>query len=391
MAVVFAASFSTVAAQQDSLFRVHPTLSPELSHPGMPPKVLSLPGVPQWNHRHRTVIFPLPPDSPWKPAPAPIGTRHAPELADPYLGETFYPHLATLLWHNRLPMKWRTRLDDYRARRDIAAAELRATLARYPISAPEARRQALADLAARQQKELIALEQEAADLEDVLRSGDWNRDGFSWGDFVHYQNRRSSGNPPTDIEYLLAVRYFASGLTGPQRELLDEMLLELMSAEQDEENETVSYIRLPPRALPVPLPATLSPRATVALERYRTAAQREKERLWKALISDVQDRRQPPRRATLTALAEQQEADLVRLAALADDLRQSLADDLIAPAESIGALSITDLWRQVGLPPASSHAELMARTAAALPGLSMEQRRLLVRMTWPLLASSEHL
>lgn len=257
------------------------------------------------------------------PAPAvrdPIWTELAGEA-----NELFFAPLSSRLAKGGLDRRQRERLELYRRKRTAALTDLRASLTANGVTADTATDSTLGELAT---------------MADGLRR-DLYRGGFLVADADWNQHRNwRLGDPGTkrtaqelladELAVLRAATFYQEGLSGPQRQLLREIVIELAAALGDNDagnasdfapDETIFFLPHGSRVrLPVDVPAALAARID-ALTAEKRALKRE---LRDALFT-LDRESDSKRERSLRELATKQESRFAALEAAAEAIRRELA------------------------------------------------------------------
>lgn len=359
-----------VSAQSDTIFHDHPVVSPTFPQSNQ----MQSTGIPfprQYRKAYFLVCFP-PADflAPGRPNQFSIteGSRNVqiPETASPFVGETFFPQLTALIFNHSLPPAWERRLIAYQRDRERAADQLRAVIAAHRNESRDAQLAALVAFSTTQAPTLARLDAEGQDLHQLLQEGGLARDGFDWIDLMRLRARAGATRTVDDFVYLRAVRHFAPGLSPAQRDLIGEIMLELkdIHAHPSTPERTVLVSAAGTR---LQLPAVLPLPAASALAHYLKTKGELKRELLDLLLDRARDRHELPERTALEALATQQEPVFATLESYADQLREAVAA-ATPPGEEL---------LDIVTPDARARQDLA--DACLLPGLSSNQRRLLIK------------
>ncbi len=253
----------------------------------------------------------------------------------PYVGEIFYPPLATHLHHEDLTRKQHQRLTIYRGTRAELLAALHARLDALREAEPAARARELAAFAVQQAPSIDAFEQEAEAIRSDLESGGFFRSGVDWadwdanrswrlGDDVRYESRID------EFKVIRAAAYFYPNLIPAQRRLLQELALELNEPLAEPTADIAldapdAYFYLSPETARVHLPKNLPEDLSAKIAAYQKEKSALKEELRSAIYKLDRSFFNFTRKSTLHPLAEQQAPRIAALETLAEDIRQGLA------------------------------------------------------------------
>ena len=253
----------------------------------------------------------------------------------PYVGELFYPPLATRLSNEDLTKKQYEQLAAYRATRSSLLSALQTRLDGLRHSSPEVRERELSAFAREQAPQIDAFEQEAEAIREALIKGTFFQSsvGFSewdanrsWrlGDNLRYESRVD------EFKVIRAAAYFYPYLTTPQRRLLLELALELNEPLVDPSNSAALDAPLPffyfaPETARARLPIDLPEAVTAKISAYQTQKAALKAELRSAIYQKDRSFFYFTRKEVLLPLAEQQAPRIAALDSLAEEIRHDLA------------------------------------------------------------------
>lgn len=295
----------------------------------------------------------------------PAGRLAAPPEMAAYVNEPFYPALATRLALKRLPDRLKARVEEYRRAKVALLAELRAGLEKAQALAPAERAAALATLAGRQSVALRTLEETAEALRRDLGSSE-----LSWNAYRQWHlgdNERRGFSPAEIAQVMRAAAYYQDALLPAQRRLLREIALELLNAGENPETAAANnpYLFFPPEPARITVPSNLPPGVAAKVADYETRKSALKTELYDAVFAHDGRRFAFFRPNPLKALAEKQRPQLAELEALAEEIRQGLAD----------RPEVVPVMERTPLPPV-----LQARLNTLLQDIGAAQRRAIERI-----------
>jgi hypothetical protein len=253
-------------------------------------------------------------------------------MAD-FVGEYFYPALATRLFVPELNPKLEARLHTYRSKRLQQVTSLLNQFVGLHDAPPETCERELRTFAATQTPQLVALEIEAEQLREELIADGW-RNGIDWN-----ANRRWKldvrkehmdwAEAEAQFQVVRATAYYQKGLIPVQRGLVCELAIELQNAARKARGQPGARgdsdaIFFSPEMARFRLPFGASPglREKIGLFNRRKVAL--KNELHDTIIA--LDREGAAQRAqAFEALADRQWPALVELEQLADEIRVELA------------------------------------------------------------------
>jgi hypothetical protein len=257
----------------------------------------------------------LPPELPALESPIPLrspldnGVPPPAELAA-YVGDLFYPQLASCLAGDELSRRVRLKLEAYWKLKHSLLDELESAIAAARELQGEPRRAALADCAARQAARLQ--EMEAAAEQIRLELGP-RPDGRTK---PHEQPEGSGPSAEPDPLLLRTAAFYADGLSLSQRHLLLAMSAELRFHGAPTSVESVFYFS--PEGAALRLPATLPPRLATAIAAYAE----ERRALAGCLLAEFERPVDNP--AQLRDLAARQAPGFTSLEIKAEEIRVAL-------------------------------------------------------------------
>lgn len=319
--------------------------------PSTPPERSDLDPIIRWE-RERMVqewmdqppelqVIYFPPAPPVLGAPLPRPGLYEDEIARQlatYVTEPFYAPLSTRLVEEDLGRGARERLEDYRARRERAIAELRACLDAVRGAERDERRAALRELAARQDPVLEELEETADDLRREFFRIRFFGGGGDWNQFRAWRLRPEdmrSDDAAAQLPVLRVLRaavFYQEGLSLAQRRLLRERVMTLADrlgvpgagiAPETQPGDDVIYFS--PETARVPLPADLPPAVRGLVADYTATKEALKDELQERLVALDEERNTTRRIRALRDLAGQQDARLQWLEEQAEQIREALA------------------------------------------------------------------
>ncbi len=245
------------------------------------------------------------------------------ELAH-FVSEPFYPALSTRLSRNDLPEKIRLRLNAYRDTRDALLSDLRVELSRLNGATPAERHSVLATLSEKQTPRLAELEAEAERLRLDMIKGE-----YDWSALREWRlgERNIRGDSPAEIGAVLrAFAYYQPGLAPEQRQLLREIIIEIMSGAEDATTATTQqpYLFFSPTLTRITLPAELPNEVAAKIARFETIKSSLKKELFD--LVQAQDRATFgfTRTNAMKSLAAKQAPTVIELEKLADEIRLGL-------------------------------------------------------------------
>lgn len=257
-----------------------------------------------------------------------------PQLS-PYVGEMFYPPLATHLHNEDLSKKQHQQLTVYRGARSELLSALHARLEALKDSDPATRARELAAFAQEQAPGITALEQEAEAIRSDLVRGGFFRNGVDWGDWdanrswrlgddLRYESRVD------EFKVIRAAAYFYPNLIPAQRRLLQELAQEL-NEPLTEPTAAISldapdaYFHFAPETARVHLPRNLPDDLAAKVAAYQKEKSALKEELRLTIYKLDRSYFNFTRKSTLNPLAEQQAPRIAALDTMAEDIRRGLA------------------------------------------------------------------
>lgn len=258
----------------------------------------------------------------------------APQIS-PYVGEIFYPPLATHLHKEDLTKKQYQQLTAYRDLRSELVSALRAKIESVLDADPATRLRELSAFAQEQSSRIDALEEEGENLRLDLVNGGFFRSSVDWedwdanrswrlGDDLRYESRVD------EFKVIRAAAYFYPNLIPAQRRLLLELTQELNEPLTEPMTDLAfdsssSYFYFSPATARVRLPIGLPESLTAKISAY----QREKAALKQELRTTIYrlDRSffNFTRKNTLNPLADSQAPRLAALEVMAEEIRRELA------------------------------------------------------------------
>lgn len=147
------------------------------------------------------------------------GDLSGPIEALPFVGEPFYPHLATLLAHEEVPKSLRRRLTRYREQRDQAAANIGNHINKTASLSPEDAETCWLEFNQANMKAWEKLERERDWLWSRLQHGGTWAPGVKINDILQLANIVRGGGSSIDLTQLRILQYFGPGLSAEQRDI----------------------------------------------------------------------------------------------------------------------------------------------------------------------------
>ena len=330
---------------------------PSLGPSGRPPSSdsFTLPGTySNWSGRSQPPgPFFLPVLLPVLGAPPPVGQAalaadhprgFAANYPRAFAGEPFFMAYGNLAAHRLVSVKRAERIARYQAARLALLTELRGQLSRGPDASPEARARTLADLAATQTPQLLALEAEAEQIRyDLTHLGFLT----TTADDIGYL--RPTGEDPNlrvplaSVRLLLSAAHFQEGLSPDQRRLVEEMAQEVQLTIEPDSGAPAAVFFWPAGAR-IPVPAGLPPEAAARFDDFQRRKTALKNELRALLVREDGRVFVGERTEAYLQLASAQAPRFAELDALADSIRPALA--ALADASPASELP-ADLARQV--------------------------------------------
>jgi hypothetical protein len=289
-----------------------------------PPSILFFPPFPPVLESDIPVISPLEPGPP------------APEELSAFVGETFYPLLATRLQANDLPKEMRAEILDYRDSKMALQGELRALIAALKDADPAERLRRLAELASRQADRIAALGERAERIRSDLREK--NVLGVPVDEHSMTDDKRlwvhSVAESPTDAagllresEALMDAAFYQEGLGSEQRRLLFEAAIEIRTeaiAPTAPDKADTRVLSFSPETARIRLPNDLGPEMERQLAAYNDTKSALKAELRNALNKNAASTA-GARNDALQRVCDAQTARIAELQAKAEAIRVSLA------------------------------------------------------------------
>lgn len=277
------------------------------------------------------LVFFFPPDPPVLGAeialasPFATGPVAPAELAA-YVNEHFYPLLATRLADGSLTPALQQRLADYQRAKLTLQDSLRSRIAAVRDLDGAVRERQLAEFAAMQTPEIVALEADAEQLRQDLRrtrlfgSTLENDDWLTAAGTLRAAEAPGSAFKPAEADILRAVAFYQDGLSAEQRHLLREAALELALSAASAAEPVLWFA---PAGARVRLPADIPAALQAKIDDYLAV----KGGLKAELAAAVRDTRLDTRERTeaVQHLARTQRPSIAAAEALAEGLRRQLA------------------------------------------------------------------
>lgn len=263
---------------------------------------------------------------------SPSRLASAPAEMNAWLGDWFYPQLASRVLYEEVSRKNRAALDRYAAERFALLKELHDELDRTR-NLPRADRLAALDrLARKQAPALTSLEEEAEHLRSDLARGDYNWNHAREWAIGHDTEGPARGDTPFEVSQVMrAAAYFQDGLLPAQRGLLIEVAWEVNAlgpSSRQHSGATAATVSVEPFFLPAP--ARVVPLADLAsdvaakLVEFQTLQAALKKELYDKILHEDRAFTGFIRTAAIRGLATSQAARLDQLEKLAEDIRRSI-------------------------------------------------------------------
>jgi hypothetical protein len=291
--------------------------------------------------REPLFIF-FPPDPPPLESEIPLlepvasGPPAPPELS-PFVGEIFYPFLATRLVTDDLPKAMRERILSYRDAKDQLQGELRSRILALKDHDGMERGRQLAVLASRQAPRIADLESAAEKIRSDLRPTTVlgvQLDGRGLNEHPPWR-LRPVGEPLSDpaelsneSDAIQDAAFYQDGLSRGQRSLLFEAAIEVRAAAKATPADASPDSRLldfSPEAARIRIPATLQAPLEEKIGKYLAAKDRLKTELREALRAN-EAAGGDARTEAMAKLASKQAARIAEVHAMAEEIRVALAD-----------------------------------------------------------------
>ena len=258
----------------------------------------------------------------------------APQIA-PYVGEIFYPPLATHLHNEDLTRKQYQQLTSYRNQRTELVAALRAKIESLLDADPATRLRELTAFAQEQGPRVDALEEDAEAVRLDLVNGGFFRSGVDWddwdsnrswrlGDDLRYESRVD------EFKVIRAAAYFYPNLVPAQRRLLLELTQELNEPMREPTADAAldspgPYLSFSPPTARVRLPLGLPDSLVVKISTYQRDKAVLKEELRSTIYKLDRSYFNFTRKYALNPLADLQAPRLAALETAAEEIRRDLA------------------------------------------------------------------
>jgi hypothetical protein len=292
--------------------------------PPKPPSILFFPPFPPILESDIPVITPLEPGPP------------APEELSAFVGEIFYPFLATRLESGDLSKDMRAEILAYRDSKMALQGELRRLIAALKDSDPAERAGRLAELASRQANRIAALGEKAEKIRTELR--ETNVFGVPVDEHSMEDDKRlwvhSAADMPSDAasliresEALMDAAFYQDGLGTEQRSLLFEAAIEIRAdamAPAGPAKADTRVLSFSPETARIRIPNDLGPEMERKLADYVDAKNALKVELRNAL-SDNEASIGGARSDALRRVCASQAVRVGELQAMAEALRVGLA------------------------------------------------------------------
>jgi hypothetical protein len=289
-----------------------------------------------------TVVF-FPPVPPPLEAEIPLlppyasGVPASPELAA-FVGDLFYPLLATRLASNDLPKGTRAELQGYRAAKLDLQNELQARIAALKDTAPAQQEKELAAFAALQAPRILALETAAEKIRgELLRTGLFGlrTETKNWPALAGPAQppARDAGTPDPDLRLetkaMRGAAFFQEGLSPALRRLLLEAVVEqealtnpnLVTNPTGDEGWLLHFS---PETASIRLVTNLPAPLAKKISEYVSAKATLKSQLREALLTHATSS-QNSRTAAMQELSDLEAPRLAALEPLAEEIRRELA------------------------------------------------------------------
>ncbi|MEO6995388.1 MAG: hypothetical protein ABI273_17415 [Lacunisphaera sp.] len=301
--------------------------------------------------------------------PRPLAAGYPREFA----GETFFMAYGNLVSNNRLSAKRAELIARYRTARLSLLAELREQLSRVHDVSAEARQRDLAGLAANQTPRLRELEADAEkirhdlthvelfsttadDIGDLPSNTEFEAAAFAGkvvppvnglGDLLPRHETPERNAALSSLRLILSAAYFRDGFSLEQRQLLEEMAIELtLVIGPGSDAGGPASVFFWPAGARIPIPVGLSPEAAAKFEEFQRRKATLKDELRAVLTRGENHIFNVDNTAAYAQLATTQAPRFAELDALADQIRPALAALADAVARSTDKLP-ADLAHQV--------------------------------------------
>ncbi len=257
-----------------------------------------------------------------------------PQLS-PYVGELFYPPLATHLHNEDLTRGQHAALATYRGNRAALVSALRTKLESLKDADGPTRERALVSFAREQAAPIDALEQEAETIRADLVQGGFFKSGVAWddwdavrswrlGDDLRYESRLD------EFKVIRAAAYFYANLIPGQRRLLQELAMEL-DEPLTEPTAAVALdapearVYFSPETARVFIPRNLPADLGAKLAAYQKEKAALKEEIRAAIYKLDRSFFYFTRKSIMNPLADAQAPRIAALENLAEEIRRGLA------------------------------------------------------------------
>lgn len=302
-------------------FATHLILSQD---PPRPQAFHFFPPVPPLLDSDIPVIAPLDPGPP------------APELMSGFVGEIFYPVLATRLAANDLPREMRARILSYHDAKIALTDEIRARILALKDAGPLERTRQLQALAAREAGPIADLVGSAEKIRQDLRE----RNVFGLPTDVHEariparKKIRSVADTPSDSaglllesEAILDAAFYQDGLSPVQRKFLFESAIELRDRAVPKTGEAQAGTRIlsfSPATARIRIPADLGEAMEQKIRDYLAAKDELKSEL-RDMLHRNSDASEVTVAGAVADLAQAQAERIARVQGMAESIREGLA------------------------------------------------------------------
>lgn len=151
----------------------------------------------------------------------------APKEAAPFIGEPFYPHLATLLVHEEISNGLKKRLNKYRERRDQAARDIKNQISKTAGLSPAESAASWIAFNTQNTASWKKLEKERESLWGRLQHGGTWSPGVELYDILQLARSIHQEKPNVAVLPVRVLQYFGPGLSLAQRDLLGQVAIDL--------------------------------------------------------------------------------------------------------------------------------------------------------------------
>ncbi len=215
-----------------------------------------------------------------------LNQQIAPKDAAPFVGEPFYPHLATLLVHEEVPNGLKKRLAKYRELRDQSAADIKKQIDQTAHLSPAESEKAWTEFNSRNATTWNKLEKERGAIWARLQHGGTWTPGVELDDILELARSIHEDDITVDMVPLRVLQYFGPGLSFAQRDLLGQMVIELPRPAAEGLIDSSLLISATGERLPLPTEASES--VKTALTSYKATKKQIQDELLYTLLPYVQ-------------------------------------------------------------------------------------------------------